>query len=364
MRITSVEKWQVVVPCKPGVVEREGRWHDAVLSVFDRFPKWIVRIHADNGLEGVGESLRKVGEDGIDAGTEAILGKDPRRFPLHQLPLPQTADYTTFEMALFDLLGKTWEVPAYQLLGGARQERVAVDYWASRHSPEETARHAATGLRQGFGSIKLKMALASEAAGIAEDDPVVETVAAISEACGPGFAVTIDPNYRFNDRQRTLDLARELARFNVLALEEPMPWSTSDLDDYVALRRDSPIPLAIHVRSPEEILPVLKREAADYLNIDGTMADFVKMAWMAERAGVSCWHGSTVGLGIRDMSYVHASFAAASCTLPGDMVGNFLREDDLIEEPIPIDGGFISLPLAPGLGVTLDEAALARYRLD
>jgi len=393
MQITHIEKWKVVVPCRAGVLEREGRWYDPGLSTFDAIPKWIVRLHASNGQTGVGESSRGESEASIDAGIAALLGRDPRALPLHRLPLPPSAAYTTFEMALFDLLGRTWEVPAYQLLGGARQTQVQVDYWASRRSPEDTAAQARDGKRKGFHGIKIKAALGnpsaprgsappalSQSAGdavpnptgtaspgdhshwaaIGADDPVEERVAAIAEACGPDFTITVDPNCRFYEPAQALRMARRLERFNILVLEDPFPWR-DNLDAYVLFRQKSPLPVAIHVFTPEAVLAAIKKDAVDYFNINGSMADFVKMAWMAEQAGVRCWHGSGVDLGIRDMSYLHASFAAGSCTLPGDTVGNFLREDDLIIAPIPIVDGYVPLPTAPGLGVTLDEEALRRY---
>ena len=392
MKITHVETWKVVVPCREDVLEREGRWFDHGLSTFDSVPKWLVRIHTDTGLCGIGESPRGESAHRIESGVHALIGQDPRRFPLHSLPLPPTACYTTFEMALFDLLGKAWEVPVYQLLGGARQQQVLVDYWGSRRGPEETARTAREGLDRGFHGIKIKAALAnpgarlysgaaspaarggslgggssagdhSQWAAVGEDDPVVERVAAIAEACGPQFTITLDPNCRFYEPARALRLARQLEEYNVLALEDPVPWR-DNLDAYVLLRQKSPVPVAIHVSEPQAVLAAIRKNAVDYFNINGSMADFVKMAWMAEQAGLRCWHGSGVDLGIRDMSYVHASFAAGSCTLPGDMVGNFLREDDLIEEPIPIEDGYVPLPTAPGLGVSLDEAAVARYRVE
>ena len=392
MKITHVDKWKVVVPCREGVLEREGRWYDPGLSTFDSIPKWLIRIHTDDGLCGIGESGRGESISRIESGIQALLGQDPRRFPLHQLPLPSSACYTTFEMALFDLLGKAWEVPVVQLLGGARQQQVLVDYWASRGSPEHTACQAREGRDRGFHGIKIKAALAnpgarrrspalqleagpavpgaatsagdhSRWAAVGEDDPVVERVAAISEACGPAFTITLDPNCRFYEPALALRLARELEPYNVLTLEDPVPWR-DNLDAYVLLRQKSPLAVAIHVSEPHAVLNAIRKNAVDYLNINGSMADFVKMAWMAEQAGLRCWHGSGVDLGIRDMSYVHASFAAASCTLPGDMVGNFLREDDLIEEPIRIENGYVPLPTAPGLGVVLDERALARYRVE
>lgn len=380
MRITHVEKWQVVVPCRAGILEREGRWYDPGLSTFDAVPKWIIRIHAECGLTGLGESVRGEPEASIDAGIETLVGTDPRALPLHRLPLPREASYTTFEMALFDLVGKAWGVPAYQLLGGARQTSVLVDYWATRSGVEESAAAAGEARRRGFHGIKIKAALASPGAGavsadvrsspgdhtryaaLSEDDPIAERVAAIRATAGPGFTITVDPNCRLYEPERALRIARALAPHDVLVLEDPLPWR-GNLEAYARLREESPVPLAIHVFTPDAVLDAIRNEAVDYLNINGSMAEFVKMAWMAEQGGIPCWHGSGVDLGIRDASYLHASFAAGSCTLPGDIVGNFLREDDLIRQPILIRNGRVPLPEEPGLGVELDEEALQSYRI-
>lgn len=379
MRITHIEKWQVIVPCKPGILEREGRWYDPGLSTFDAVPKWIVRLHADNGLTGIGESSRGESEESIDAGIRALLGVDPRALPLHRLPLP-AASYTTFEMALFDLLGKAWEVPAYQLLGGARQQQLRIDYWASRRSPEDTGAQAAEGRARGFHGIKIKAAVAhpgaapgsgsladrsspgdhSRYAAVGADDPIVERVAAIAEAAGPDFTITLAPNCRFYEPALALKVARQIQDYNLLVLEDPIPWK-DNLDAYVLLRQKSPVPVAIHVFTPEAVLAAIRKNAVDYFNLNGSMAEFVRMAWLAEQAGIRCWHGSGVDLGIRDMSYVHAGLAAGNCTLPSDLVGNFLRADDLIREPIPIVDGAVPLPTAAGLGVELDEEAVTRY---
>ena len=67
-------------------------------------------------------------------------------------------------------------------------------------------------------------------------------------------------------------------------------------------------------------------------------------------------------LGIRDMSSVHAA-AAAGCELPSDIIGNILREDDLIVEPIAFEDGALVVPDAPGLGIELDGDALEKYRV-
>lgn len=399
MKITCVEKWRVVVPCREGLLERSGRWYDPGLSAFDRIPKWIIRIHTDTGICGIGESSRGESSLSIDAGTQALLGKDPRTFALSALPLPPEASYGTFEMALADLLGHTWSVPVYQLLGGARQKQVLIDFWASRVDPEKTAAQARSGALIGFHGIKIKAALAnprarrlppvfaaeraavsasgdrgvspagsaspgdhSSWAAIAEDDPIEERVAAIAAACGPHFTITVDPNCRFYEPAAALKLARRLERYNVLVLEDPFPWRDR-LEDYRAFRQASPLPVAIHTSSPAAVLNAIRLQAVDYVNLNGSMFDFVHMAWMVEQAGLRCWHGSGVDLGIRDASYLHACLATTSCTLPSDLVGNYLREDDLLVRPIDITEGYAAAPTEPGLGVELDEEALKRYRV-
>jgi len=67
--------------------------------------------------------------------------------------------------------------------------------------------------------------------------------------------------------------------------------------------------------------------------------------------------------GLRDASYVHACAAARSCALASDIIGNVLREDDLIVEPLRIEHGYAVVPQGPGLGVHRDAAALEHYRV-
>ena len=93
------------------------------------------------------------------------------------------------------------------------------------------------------------------------------------------------------------------------------------------------------------------------------MARFVKCCFIAEQAAVPVWHGSGVDLGIMDMSYVHACAAAPAATLPSDVVGNFLREDDLLVAPIQIEDGYALVPDKGCLGIELDEEAVRKYQV-
>ena len=84
---------------------------------------------------------------------------------------------------------------------------------------------------------------------------------------------------------------------------------------------------------------------------------------MAEAAGIPTWHGSGVDLGIAEAAHVHVCAASRSMTLTSDICGETLRVDDLIAEPLVIADGHVRVPEGPGLGVTLDEEAVERYRV-
>jgi len=88
------------------------------------------------------------------------------------------------------------------------------------------------------------------------------------------------------------------------------------------------------------------------------------MAEVADAAGIPVWHGSEVDLGILDAASLHGCAAARNCILPSDIIGTLVREDDLILEPLSFCGGFARVPQGPGLGVTLDEAALEHYTIE
>lgn len=354
MRIAHIEKWKVVVPVKPDAVNSPE--YDAVddaLRTFWQIPKHIVRVHTDDsGIVGVGETGRGCPAEQVDKAIATLTGMEVERIDLHHLPVERGA-YGAFEMALFDLVGKKHGVTAARLLGGRIRDRVAVDFWTARRTPEDLARKAREGRDKGFHGIKIKCAL---------EDPNVERLQAVADAVGMDFKVTVDPNTRFYQPCHAVALADALGALRqiVAVFEDPVP--KGNLDWYVLLRQKLQVPVALHLGSGPAVLEAVKREAADILNISpGSMVEFVKQCYIAEQAGVPVWHGSGVDLGIMDMSYVHACAAAPAATLPSDIVGNFVREDDLIVDPIRIEGGFAHVPDSPGLGVELDEAAVARY---
>lgn len=348
MRIAEIAVHKVIVPMRPNTVN-SPYWGK---PEFDEVPKFIIKVLTDDGLYGVGESYRGVTRDAVDASAKLLLGADPLRMSLRHLPIPHNPAYDAFEIALFDLVGKAIGWPVHQLLGGAVRDRVEVDYWCGRKTPEDIAETAREGWAKGFKGLKMKCAL---------EDPMVERVQAIAAAV-PEMKITIDPNLRFYRPGAALELAHQLEGYNIAVFEDPTPHE--DLAWYVFMRRELKFPLALHLGRPEDVVAAIRADCIDCFNLGGGMVRFVDMAAIAHAAGKPVWHGSGVDLGILDMAYVHACAAARGCTLASDIIGNFLREDDLIVAPIAYEDGYALVPQTPGLGVELDEAAVARYSVD
>ncbi|MDQ3701969.1 MAG: hypothetical protein M3442_13765 [Chloroflexota bacterium] len=368
MKITGCDIWTVVVPSRPGTVNSPAFGP----ATWDRVPKHIIRLRTDDGVYGLGETGRGCPREAVESGAAQLVDRDPLAIPLQEVPLSPTAAeaprpgrsyeglhgvghgsaaYDAFEMALFDLVGRALNLPAHALLGGAVRRRVPADYWIGQQSPEDSGRAAARGKELGFHGLKMKCAI---------DDPWVERMQAILEAAGPDFRVTIDPNERFYRPAEAIRLARTLERFpNVAVYEDPVPkWN---LDWYRQIRAAITVPLALHLGNPRDVVNAIKAEACDHMNLGGGMVQFGRNAAMAGAAGMLCWHGSGVDLGITEHSYLHAAACARNCVLPSDLVGSWVREDDLIVQPIRFEDGHAVLPEKPGLGCELDEAAVQRY---
>ena len=257
MKIVDVRIHQVIVPMRPGVVHSEGV-RDKLCAPdpvsgrsldFWEFPKWIIEMEADNGLVGLGEPRRGDLYGPLREQADLIVGKRLLDLPVGNLPLPHADDYESYivyeayEMAWLDLLGKHLGVPVHHLLGGKKIDRVPVDFWMGRGTPEDTAARARTGLDLGFRGMKMKCALG---------DPIAERVAAVREVA-PHFPIVLDPNERFHHPHGTREVSRSLDGLDRVTFESPMPQDR--LDWYVEVRGAIPQPVALHLTSITDLLP-------------------------------------------------------------------------------------------------------------
>jgi muconate cycloisomerase len=368
--IRRVRATPVRVPARPDSLNSEGVQDDDVQFAlkfrtgksWPDFPleiKWIVQIETGDGTQGVGETYRAATRENISAALQRLLGLDVLRMNWRRMPTEDTKIIDALESAVLDLSGKLLDVPVCQILGGSCRDQVECMGWTGRRTPEDAARKAHEAMNRGHRVFKFKCS---------DKDPVRNWSEKIHERCGSGIQLLLDPNQRWNDVETTLRLMEGVDPAIMYGLEDPVV--RTDYKAFRTLREKLGIPIFIHISLPygrnlqrsEDLIPALREKASDGFNFNGPMFEFVRMAECATLDGQACWHGSEVDLGILEVSALHACAAAPGCTMPSDIFGELVREDDLIVEPIHFENGSALVPQGPGLGVELDLDAMEKFR--
>lgn len=351
LQITRIELFKVVVPMQPDIINSPEFGPDG-LTEFPSIPKFMIKVHTDSGITGIGETSRGLQDEEVQRSAEYLLGKKIFDLNLSRLELPGRGTYRGFEIALYDAVGKAIGWPVYNLLGGLAQPKVHVNYWCGRKNPTDIKRAAQRAVDGRFNGIKVKGRLG---------DPIVKAVEAIAEV-SPALKVTVDFNSHYKTAADFLPIGNGLdAAGNMLVIEDPI--GKSDQEGWRELRRQLKTPLALTVHDPAAMIAAIRAEVCTMFNSgpNPAMAGFVSNCYLAGAAGIPVWHGSGHELGVMDAAMVHAAAAAANCTLPSDILSH-QRVDDLIVEPIEIRDSYAIVPDRPGLGVELDEVACQRYR--
>lgn len=363
MRLAAVHLRTVSVPFVEPVPWRFGR--------LEGMTSLLLELEADDGLRGLGEAPGVPSEilvrETIAALAQPLVGEDPRRVGrlvrlaaergTSQYPHVANVARAAIEMALWDLCGKRLGCPAHQLLGGLDAEAVPF-YWhvnAPDGRPETLAVRAVEGLERGFGTLYLKAG-----AGLERD---LAGARAVREAVGPSVPLRIDPNEGWS----RLEVRRALPALEVLdleLLEQPFP-----MHDHAAaaeLRRASRVPVAANQSAwlPHQVGEVIARGAADVvvtgLHQLGGMAALRDAAARCRLEGVPLVRHSLCDLGVATAAALHV----LGTEPPGGLAHQThltLFEHDLVSPSWRFEGGRLAVPRGAGLGVELDEAAVARY---
>ena len=344
MQITHLERTVCCVPFLPSILpppeyDEPNPSYPEPLSARRQD---ILKIHTDQGLTGLGMSGPYYGDHAEQP--PDLIGKDPNTFE------PRTLHGGGWNIALLDLIGKMIGWPLCRIFGGKLQDKVLIDYWISRMSATDSARAAQRAAELGFHGIKMKCKW--------EDANMEDRVRAALEVA-PHLRVVLDPNERFYNLENALDLARRLDGLDVV-FEDPFP--KTDLNEYRRLKGETSVLVAPHFQNPRQIIDAVHLEAVDAFNVAPSDWDFLDMARIAASADIPVWQASNVDLGIFDAFRLHASAAAPNCTFGSDLCGNFVHEHSLLKEPL-VQDSYAIVPTGPGLGVELDEEAVARYAI-
>lgn len=366
--IESMRFDEVIVPCHPGAINSQGL--DKALhrqsvagspdwSVqFHDLPKLILTLRLSDGTEGIGEFYRDHDWRTIKNVTASLVGRPIGELSLQALPIGHCREYYGFECAFYDAFARLHGLRVVDLIGGPVRDRVEVMAWSSHRNTSEMGEVARRFAEQGYGTLKLKADL---------EDPIVELCEEIKRRA-PSMKVVFDPNTRWLNAGHTrLRLAALEQVGNVLLLEDPLPhWM---YHEYALLRSFTSIPIVLHVSPPytvegqtiHDAINAIKHGSVDGFNFNAGIDSFRRLDSVAHAAGVHCWHGSEIDLGVMEAMFLHNASAARSCVWPSDIFGRMLRSHDLLRQPLRFEPPYAYLPEGPGLGVELDRDAVARF---
>ncbi len=348
-------------------------------------PRWLfVRVETADGAVGWGEASLEGYAEAVDGALEALrdrfIGHDPRRIEdIWQIayrggfyrggPVLMSA-LAGLEQALWDLKGKTLGVPAWELLGGRVRDTIRAYAWIGGDRPDEIAEAAAARSSQGFTAVKMNATAELDWIGTPRlFDDVIRRVQAAQAA---GMDVGLDFHGRVH-RPMARQLAKVLEPLGLLFIEEPLLSENPEGLAQIAALTSTPIALGERLYSRWDFKPFFERGAVDIIQPDlshaGGLLECRKIAAMAEAYDVAVAPHCPLG-----------PLALASCLQLAACTPNVAIQEmslgihynvghDLlffVEDPetlSPIDG-HLPIPTKPGLGVTINEAAVREAHKD
>ena len=342
-------------------------------------PRWVfVRVETSDGATGWGEaSLEGHGEAVVGAFEplrDRFIGHDARRIEdIWQIayrggfyrggPVLMSA-LAGLEQALWDLKGKALGVPAWEMLGGRVRERVRAYAWIGGDRPDEIAEAAQARAGQGFSAVKMNATAELDWIGTPRlFDDVVRRVEA---AQGQGMDVGLDFHGRVH-RPMAKQLAKVLEPLGLLFIEEPLLSENPEGLRQIAEMTATPIALGERLYSRWDFKPFFEAGAVDIIQPDlshaGGLLECRKIAAMAEAYDIAvaphCPLGPLALGACLQLAACTPNVALQEMSLGihynvGHDLLNYVTDPEVLT---PVDG-HLAIPQKPGLGVTIDEAAV------
>lgn len=342
-------------------------------------PRWLfVRVETADGQSGWGEASLEGYAEAVAGTFEALrdrfVGHDPRRIEdVWQVayrggfyrggPVLMSA-LSGLDQALWDLKGKLYGVPAWELLGGQVRDRIRAYSWIGGDRPDDIATAAHHRRAQGFTAVKMNAT--AELDFLGSPTHFSEVVERVRAAQAEGLEVGLDFHGRVH-KAMAKQLAKALEPLGLLFIEEPLLSENAEGLVQLSNLISTPIALGERLYSRWDFKQVMQAGAVDIIQPDlshaGGLSECRRIAAMAETYDVAvaphcplgplalgaCLQlaGCTPNIAIQEMSagihYNQGSDLLTFCTNP--------------EVLTPVDG-YLPIPQGPGLGIEIDEVAV------
>ncbi len=372
MKITQVEAIELRLP-EADVLDRASSGQDAL----------IVKIHTDEGIVGIGEvdSCSRVAKAAIEApfvhsvvsGLGRILiGMDPLDHRVINEKLYRSTFYYGrrgvvvqtiggIDIALWDIAGKYYDKPVYQLLGGAFRKKLPA--YASilfGRDGDETCEIGRKWVGKGFTAVKFGWAPMGQSEKLD-----LELVEGARRGVGDENEVLIDAGCCW-DTLTAMRRAQQFEDYRILWLEEPL--DQDNLDGYAQLCRVSRIPIAAGEGESGRFAwrDLIERGGISIAQVDLARNGFTeatRIADLAEDRGLRVVNHFYTG-GVNLAAGLHWLASRKSAFICEYCVEETPLRWDVTKQKMAIDAnGFVHVPEGPGLGIDLDDDTIEKYRV-
>lgn len=349
-------------------------------ELFQVPPRWLfLKIETDEGITGWGEPVIEgkaaTVKAAVDELMEFLVGKDPMHIEDHWNVMYRAGFYrggpilmsaiAGIDQALWDIKGKFFGAPVYQLLGGKARDSIKVYSWIGGDRPADVGIAATDMVAKGFTALKMN---ATEELQYVDSydkiDHAVARIAAVREAVGPGVGIGIDFHGRVHKPMAKI-LAKALEPFRPMFIEEAVLPENNEALREIANHVAIPIATGERMFSKWQFKTLLKEGYVDIIQPDlshaGGITECKKIFSMAEAFDVAVAPHCPLG-----------PIALAACLQVDATCHNaFIQEQslgihynqgsdllDYIVDPGVFDyrEGYVQIPEGPGLGIEVNEA--------
>ena len=345
-------------------------------------PRWLfLKISTDEGFFGWGEPIVEGKASAVKAAVGEymtyLMGKDPLRIEQHWQAMYRANFYrggpvlmsaiSGIDQALWDIKGKYYNIPVYEMLGGSCRDKLRVYRWIAGDRPDDVVAQAKLAFEQGYTAIKMN---ATDEMHYIDSFKKVEKsvsrVASIRQELGYDLDVALDFHGRVHKGMAKV-LAKELEPYHPMFIEEPVQPQNNEALKEIASSTTIPIATGERMFSRWEFKNLFESGYVAIVQPDlshaGGISECKKIATMAEAYDVALAPHCPLG------PIALASCIQVDCCSPNALIqeqslgihyneGNellhYLKDDSLLQ----YENGYVDVPKGAGLGITIDEEAV------
>ena len=344
----------------------------------------FVQVYTDEGIVGLGESgawgYLEASGGAVETFKRYLIGQDPLRIEHHWQYMYRWTHFrgaaimgalSAIDIALWDIAGKYFGVPAYQLLGGKTRDKARVYYHVFGDTKEKLIEGCREAKRQGFTAVGHLTPFLDEdhdvpffKTHVDKMRDAIDTVAQYRDAVGSDVDLCIEIHRRLTPAEAIV-LARGIEQYYPFFYEDPILPDSFDAMALVAQNIHIPIATGERLHTIYEFEALLSRGAVQYVRPDvclaGGLTHSKKIAALAEAHHVGVVPHNPL-----------SPVSTAACIQLAACIPNFALQEyplgenvppksDIVKSTLKLENGFLIIPDAPGIGIELAEDAAERY---